>query len=209
MLVPAPPPTFRSQRPYRARRASVSSECLSPAMLHRNMEDKLGKNELNKQGVVGTDFEVKKIPKSEEDVLRITRGIEQSFIFRDMSKEGRTMVVEAMEKMKVEVTGEEIISQGQQGDYFYVLDEGECEVLIDGQKVLEYKSYRQKGSEYNKDKVCSFGEVAMMYNCPLAATVRSITPCVLWKLDRLTIGHILSFSDFAEEPNNRSLSEKV
>jgi CRP-like cAMP-binding protein len=37
----------------------------------------------------------------------------------------------------------------------------------------------------------SFGELALMYNCPRAATVRASTAGVLWRVDRETFRHII------------------
>jgi len=53
---------------------------------------------------------------------------------------------------------------GDAGDYFYVIESGTYEVFktVDGEskKVFEYK------------EAGSFGELALMYNCPRAATVK-------------------------------------
>jgi len=84
--------------------------------------------------------------------------------------------------------GDEIISQGDHGDYFYVIESGVYEVWksmnmkapsIDSKKVFQYNN---KGA---------FGELALMYNAPRAATVKSVTNGVLWAVDRLTFRHII------------------
>jgi cAMP-dependent protein kinase regulator len=37
----------------------------------------------------------------------------------------------------------------------------------------------------------SFGELALLYNCPRAATIRADGDAVLWGLDRNTFNHIV------------------
>jgi len=37
----------------------------------------------------------------------------------------------------------------------------------------------------------AFGELALLYNAPRAATITANEPCVLWKLDRDTFNHIV------------------
>jgi cAMP-dependent protein kinase regulator len=37
----------------------------------------------------------------------------------------------------------------------------------------------------------AFGELALLYNCPRAATIISNEECLLWKLDRDTFNHIV------------------
>ena len=56
--------------------------------------------------------------------------------------------------------GDVIISEGDDGDHFYVIENGIYEVSK-GDAVL-FK-YEQKGA---------FGELALMYNCPRAATIK-------------------------------------
>ena len=40
----------------------------------------------------------------------------------------------------------------------------------------------------------AFGELALLYNAPRAATITAIEACVLWKLDRDTFNHIVKNS---------------
>lgn len=56
----------------------------------------------------------------------------------------------------------------------------------------------------------SFGELALMYNAPRAATVVSAEPgCTLWALDRVTFRRILMESTFARRRMYESFLEEV
>lgn len=56
----------------------------------------------------------------------------------------------------------------------------------------------------------SFGELALMYNAPRAATVISSEPsCTLWALDRVTFRRILMESTFARRRLYESFLEEV
>jgi CRP-like cAMP-binding protein len=48
---------------------------------------------------------------------------------------------------------------------------------------------RVKVTDYGPNS--SFGELALMYNAPRAATIISTEPCTLWALDRLSFRRIL------------------
>lgn len=56
----------------------------------------------------------------------------------------------------------------------------------------------------------SFGELALMYNAPRAATVISVEPnCTLWALDRITFRRILMESTFARRRMYETFLEEV
>lgn len=66
-----------------------------------------------------------------------------------------------------------IIKEGDSGDVFYVLEEGTCEITINGEYIGRIEEHS------------SFGDLALMYNSPRAATIRAVTYCRLWTLDRV------------------------
>lgn len=74
---------------------------------------------------------------------------------------------------------------GAKGDNFYVIERGTFHILVDDQKVAVFGD----GTD-NK----SFGELALLYNSPRAATVRSATSAKLWLIDRATFRHIIANS---------------
>lgn len=55
----------------------------------------------------------------------------------------------------------------------------------------------------------SFGELALMYNMPRAASVRAQTPGQLWAMDRHTFRRILLKSAFKKRKLYEDLLEKV
>jgi len=81
-------------------------------------------------------------------------------------------------------TGEDVVTQGQEGDTFYLLKHGECEVLKDGVKVFHYKTEGE-----------FFGERALLENQSRAATVRATTPVTVLSLDRESFVELLGDLD--------------
>ncbi|KAG2193812.1 hypothetical protein INT47_002562 [Mucor saturninus] len=118
------------------------------------------------------------IPKNLEQSLHIRAAIENNFLFKNLDEEQYTDVVNAMVEKQVPVNTH-VIEQGGVGDYFYIVESGQLDCFIDGVKVT---SYGPGGS---------FGELALMYNAPRAATLIAVTDCVLYALDRVTFRSIL------------------
>ncbi|KAH8048666.1 cGMP-dependent protein kinase [Aureococcus anophagefferens] len=70
--------------------------------------------------------------------------------------------------------GTTIIKQGDRGDDFFVMEMGTVEFYIEGNKKAVGACGSGKG----------FGELALMYNTPRAATVLAKTDIIAWKIDR-------------------------
>lgn len=99
--------------------------------------------------------------------------------------------------------GDVIIRQGDQGKNFYVVDAGTPEVYL-----------RDKDSDTEKKVLSytegdSFGELALMYNAPRAATVKASGAVKLWALDRLTFRVILQDSTMKKRDMHKTFLEKV
>jgi cAMP-dependent protein kinase regulator len=120
-----------------------------------------------------------KFEKSDDSVKTLREGIGKNFFFDDMSPQDLAAFVNAFEPFEV-AKGSTIIKQGEKGDYFYVIEEGQVTFHVDG----------EKHSEANKGD--SFGEIALLYKCPRAATVAAETePTKLFRVDQKTFRSLL------------------
>ncbi|EER18890.1 cAMP-dependent protein kinase regulatory subunit, putative [Perkinsus marinus ATCC 50983] len=123
-------------------------------------------------------------PKEDEQKARIKDVLSKSFLFAALDNNDFAIVVDAMKEETVSAK-ERVINQGDDGDFLFVVESGELEV---------YKKF--PGDEEEKMlKVCEvgdvFGELALLYNVPRAASVEAKTDCTLLRLDRETFNHIV------------------
>ena len=126
-------------------------------------------------------FEVPHFAKNTAEKKFIDKALGDNFVFSHMHDEEREILVDAMQK-DTAPKGSEVIKQGDHGDFFYILYEGEIDFLADGQRV---------GSCGPGD---SFGELALLYDAPRSVTCRTTTKCVLWKVGAKTFRHVLARS---------------
>ena len=115
---------------------------------------------------------------SHNQLTRLNASVMKNFLFSQLDDESLRTIIFALEEKKVPAETE-VIKQGDEGDFFYVVEKGTVDYLVNG-KVVNTSS---DGS--------SFGELALMYNSPRAATVVTKTECILWALDRMTFRRIL------------------
>eukprot|EP00347_Sterkiella_histriomuscorum_P002262 403368839 len=129
-------------------------------------------------------FEAKVVPKSQETKDKIMTRLGQAFMFSALDEKEKQIVVNAMEERKA-VEGEHIITQGEEGDNLYVVESGtlSCFKLFPGNSVETFLKKYMPGE--------SFGELALLYNCPRAATIKADGDAILWSLDRNTFNHIV------------------
>lgn len=176
------PPTFNL-----GRRTSVSAESMAPST---------GAGDQVKAALPKTV-----IPKSEEQMNRIRVSIGNNLLFRNLEQDQYKDVLLAMKEVKLD-SGVAVIEQGAQGDYFYVVENGTLDVYIRSTGPVSTQSsddgtgpssslsaLGEKKLSYGAGS--SFGELALLYAQPRAATVISTSPCTLWALDRITFRSIL------------------
>nr|XP_061781292.1 endoplasmin-like [Nerophis lumbriciformis] len=121
-------------------------------------------------------------PKTDEQRQRLQEACRDILLFKNLDPEEMSQVLDAVfEKFCVE--GEHIIDQDDDGDNFYVIERGTFSIYVkvDGTEKL-VGCYDNRGS---------FGELALMYNTPRAATIVANLPGALWCLDRLTFRRII------------------
>ncbi|KAJ7353845.1 cAMP-dependent protein kinase type II-beta regulatory subunit [Desmophyllum pertusum] len=139
-------------------------------------------------------------PKSDDQRKRLNDAVKNILLFKNVDPEQLNEVLDAMFEKKVQ-PGDHVIDQGDDGDNFYVIDKGvfDIYVKIDGQDKL-VGAYNEKGS---------FGELALMYNTPRAATIVATSEGVLWALDRNTFRRILLKAAAKKRRIHENLLENV
>ena len=123
-----------------------------------------------------------------------------SFIFGNLDSKDLEIIIGAMEEKKYN-SGEIIIKQGENGDILYCIEEGNCECYKKIEKEEKLVKKYQAGD--------SFGELALLYNCPRAATVKAINNVITWCLDRETFNNIVKDAAHKKREKYESFLKKV
>lgn len=120
--------------------------------------------------------------KSDEQKARLEATISNSFLFSALEPADMQTVLLAMKECNFDA-GQEVIKEGDDGDFMFVIEKGSLDCT------------KNIGGEVKVVKTCDpgdvFGELALLYNCPRAASVVAKDVCTCWQLDRETFNHIV------------------
>lgn len=144
----------------------------------------------------------KVIPKTEEQKERIKKRLGQAFMFASLDDKEKDIVINAMEEKKFN-QGENVISQGDDGDVLYVVDEGELDCFKKFTKESDPKYLKT----YKPGE--SFGELALLYNVPRAATITAKVNATLFSLDRDCFNSIVKDSAIKRREKYEEFLKKV
>jgi len=137
---------------------------------------------VSRLGTESLQTDLKLVEKSENDRELIFEAIKDNILFHNCSVFVMNCVIDPMHK-KIFSPGTSIIRQGDvHGEDLYVCVRGECQVtkMEAGEEVLRFTYDRLPQA---------FGELALLYQAPRAATVRALTEVECW---------VLHFQDFAK-----------
>ena len=93
--------------------------------------------------------------------------------------------------------GEPVVVQGEEGDRYYAIAEGEFEVRVDGARVATLG--RCEG----------FGEIALLQDCPRTSTVRALTVAELYALDGARFLEVVTGHAGASRAANAAMDEAL
>lgn len=133
---------------------------------------------------------IKPTPKTPEEIARISAAVKTNFLFSHLNEAQRTELYMVMKRVEVKA-GDVIIRQGDPGDWFYVVDSGVFAVTQKQgepgkEKEVHIFTYKNEGGVHH-----CFGELALMYSKPRAATVTADTDGVLWAMARSSFRRVL------------------
>uniref|UniRef100_A0A2K6SYU8 Protein kinase cAMP-dependent type I regulatory subunit beta n=1 Tax=Saimiri boliviensis boliviensis TaxID=39432 RepID=A0A2K6SYU8_SAIBB len=138
----------------------------------------------------------KVIPKDYKTMTALAKAISKNVLFAHLDDNERSDIFDAMFPV-THIAGETVIQQGNEGDNFYVIDQGEVDVYVNGEWVT------------NISEGGSFGELALIYGTPRAATVKAKTDLKLWGIDRDSYRRILMGSTLRKRKMYEEFLSKV
>ncbi len=106
-------------------------------------------------------------------------------MFSAIDEKEQNIVINAMQIKKFNA-GDYVIRQGDDGNHLFVVESGVLDCYV---KMTKLQKLGKKVVSYTTSD--SFGELALLYNTPRAASIVAKTDCVLFALDRQTFNHIV------------------
>lgn len=148
------------------------------------------------------DFKPRVIAKSAEATAAIYDKINKSFMFSGLDDDEKKIVVDAMEEKKC-FKKESVIREGEEGDCLYVVATGTltCTKVFKGNSDPTFLKRYEPGE--------AFGELALLYNAPRAATITSDGESLLYVLDRQTFNHIVKDAAVRKKEKYEEFLKKV
>lgn len=180
-----------------------------PNNYNMNRRTSVSAESMNPSAADDASWKPPTFPKTPDQESRLRAAIARNFLFAHLDEDQTSQVLGAMQERKIPAANVKVISQGDQGDYFYVVESGSFDIFVSPTGKIE------SGPEGMGKKVStagpgsSFGELALMYNAPRAATVISTTASILWQLDRITFRRILMDSAFERRRMYESFLDSV
>lgn len=165
------PPNFNVNR-----RTSVSAEIISP-------DSHMVQGSLINSGTNAL---------SDHESESLAKCLDSNFLFKNLDANSKNLIINNLKYDEYPANTDIIVENDEEGEYFYIIEQGEVEFYKNGMKLGE------------AGRGATFGELALMYNSPRQATVRSKTPCKMYLLDRITFKRILLNNSYSQ----RSMFER-
>jgi cAMP-dependent protein kinase regulator len=136
-------------------------------------------------------------PKLDEEKQFILKSLSDNFIFANLEKREMNAIIDAFEKTEFN-DGSEILKQGDEtADFFYIIYQGDVTYHVDGKEVGSSGAGK------------SFGELALLYSCPRAATVKAKGKCTLFRVDQKSFRSVLQKRNMQTAEQKLSLLKKI
>jgi CRP-like cAMP-binding protein len=138
---------------------------------------------------ITADFVPKVFPKSQTMRDTLMGIVTTNILFSSYAAEEHSAIVDAFESKSLNA-GTFVIRQGESGDNFYVVESGTLDIYVRNASGVEARvgNPLQPGSH--------FGELALMYNTPRAASIKANSDCVVWFIDRATYRSIVVYHKY-------------
>jgi len=131
------------------------------------------------------DYVKKVIPKDNTVRQLLHSAIKSNVLFESNTEDELKQIIDVFEPC-IYTAGDVVIRQDDRGDEFYVVEKGELSITVRMDQGMDGESDDNMSSikvgNYHDGN--SFGELALIYGSPRAATITTTEGCQLWRMKR-------------------------
>lgn len=149
------------------------------------------------------EYTPKIVEKTPEAKAAIMERLNQSFMFANLDDKEKDIVIDAMEECKFNAN-DVVIKQGDDGAVLYLVFSGSLKCNRKMNKDDEEETYLKTYKEGE-----AFGELALLYNAPRAATIIAEDESVCYSLDRDCFNHIVKESTMKRRDRFEDFVSKI
>jgi cAMP-dependent protein kinase regulator len=124
--------------------------------------------------------------------------LKSHFLLQEWDEQDLLILVDAMEELPVP-KGKKVVAQGEQDDYFYVLQAGRMNMYCE-------RSQQSVGKIQDGQ---IFGEMALFYGCKKPASFISDSDSTLWRLDHFMFRQIMAQHAHKQDRNVHDTLKKI
>lgn len=146
---------------------------------------KLARNAIHEEEHIN-DYRKHNIPKGGDIRQLIYEAIKTNVLFESNTEDELKEIIDVFEPCSFGAS-QVVIQQGEKGDDFYVVQSGELSITV---RMAQEDEADMMDATVNEVKVgnyqdgSAFGELALIYGSPRAATIRATDDCKLWRIKR-------------------------
>jgi len=145
-----------------------------------------------------SSFQKVSYDKPEDTRTLIHDAIRTNVLFENESQEEIVELIDAFKPLRFKA-GERVITQGDTGDEFFVVESGTLTVHV----LVGEKGRRNEVKVGDYKSGSAFGELALIFGSPRAATILATEDVKLWCLDRETYRSMISQLRYEEHQQKR------
>jgi CRP-like cAMP-binding protein len=139
-------------------------------------------------------------PKSEVQKQFLLAALRENFIFMEITDLECQTFVGSLQQDKV-ASGTVIIRQGDVGDFFYIVESGSVDFVLEESGKSSIVGTAGPGD--------SFGELALIHDSPRAVSCVATSAVVLWKIDQRTFRYLLAHQSHQHQTKMCDLLRRV
>ena len=152
---------------------------------------------------VEADWKPPVFEKTEAQSKMLEARVKGIFFMKHLGQKDIDTLVAAFE-LKPYKVDDILMTQGAEGDCFFVLESGKTDVIVDIEGTPTTVAEKDGEGENN-----FVGELALLYNAPRSATIKATTEVTSWSLDRTTFKTIMQESATSANDKHRAFLDKV